>query len=106
MTFIYEKRPWVKVIAHTFVMENNSLKYYPYPTSEQGVLARTRTLGMRALYLDQIYGSGPDFSYVYTVALMLEIWPWNKIMTHPYARDNNYVKNLYNVSICHCCYLA
>ena len=36
-----------------------------------------------------------DFGYVCTVTLVtltLEIWPWVKVMTHPWVMDNNCVK--------------
>ena len=33
-----------------------------------------------------------DFQYVCTVTLTSEIWPWVKIMTHPWDMDNNCVK--------------
>ena len=43
------------------------------------------------------YGSeelwpGHGFGYVCTVTLTLEIWPWVKVMTHPWVMDNNCVK--------------
>ena len=33
-----------------------------------------------------------DFQYMCTVTLTLEIWPWFKVMTHPWVMDNNCVK--------------
>ena len=39
------------------------------------------------------YGPDTDFQYVCTVTLTLEIWPWVKVMTHPWVMDNNCVKN-------------
>ena len=38
------------------------------------------------------YGPDTDFGYVFTVTLTLEIWPWVKVMTHPWVMDNNCVK--------------
>ena len=38
------------------------------------------------------YGPDTDFQYVCTVTLTLEIWPWVKVMTHPWVMDNNCVK--------------
>ena len=38
------------------------------------------------------YGLETDFQYVCTAILTLEIWPWVKVMTHPWIMDNNYVK--------------
>ena len=38
------------------------------------------------------YGPYKDFGYVCTVTLTLEIWPWVKVMTHPWVMDNNCVK--------------
>ena len=38
------------------------------------------------------YGPDTDFQYMCTVTLTLEIWPWVKVMTHPWVMDNNCVK--------------
>ena len=38
------------------------------------------------------YGPDTDFQYVCTVTLTSEIWPWVKVMTHPWVMDNNCVK--------------
>ena len=38
------------------------------------------------------YGPDTEFWYVCTVTLTLEVWPWVKNMTHPWAMDNNCVK--------------
>ena len=38
------------------------------------------------------YGPDTDFEYVCTVTFTLEIWPWVKVMTHPWVMDNNCVK--------------
>ena len=38
------------------------------------------------------YGPDTDFHYMCTVTLTLEIWPWVKVMTHPWVMDNNCVK--------------
>ena len=38
------------------------------------------------------YGLDTDFGYVCTVTLTLEVWPWFKVMTHPWVMDNNCVK--------------
>ena len=38
------------------------------------------------------YGPDTDFGYVCTDTLTLEIWPWVKIITHPWAMDNKCVK--------------
>ena len=35
---------------------------------------------------------GIDFGYVCTVTLTLEIWPWIKVMTHHWVRNNKCVK--------------
>ena len=32
------------------------------------------------------------FGYVCTLTLTLEIWPWVKVMTHPWVMENNCVK--------------
>ena len=39
-----------QVIAHPWVMDNNCVKYYPDPTWQWGVTARTQILGMWALW--------------------------------------------------------
>ena len=33
----------------------------------------------------RIYGPDTDFQYMATVTLTLEIWPWVKVMTHPWV---------------------
>ena len=38
------------------------------------------------------YGPDTDFGYVCTVTLNLAIWPWVKVMTHPWVMANNCVK--------------
>ena len=38
------------------------------------------------------YGPDTEFGYVCTVTLTLEIWPWVKVITHPWVMDNNCVK--------------
>ena len=43
-------RHWVKVMTHPWVMDNNCVKYYLDPTWQRGVMARTRILGMCALW--------------------------------------------------------
>ena len=58
--------PWVKVMTHPWVMDNDCVKYYPYPTWQWGVM-------------DTEYG------YECTVTLTLEIWPLVKVMTHQRA---------------------
>ena len=40
-----------------------------------------------------VRSDGPDsFGYVCTVTLTLEMWPWLKVMAHPWVMDNNCVK--------------
>ena len=115
--------PWVKVMTHPFVMDNNCVKYYPDPTWQWEVLARTlvfvcvhcdldlgdMTLGQghdtllshgqqfckilsRSNFVVKSYGPDTDFWYVCTATLTLEVWPWVKVMTHPFVMDNNCVK--------------
>ena len=38
------------------------------------------------------YGPDTEFGYVCTVTLILEVWPWVNVMTHPWGMDNNCVK--------------
>ena len=49
------------------------------------ILSRSN-LGVRS------YGLDTGFGYVCTVTLTLEIWPWVKVMTHPWVMDNNCAK--------------
>ena len=64
--FIYET-----VIFHSLDRETcDNVKYYPEPT----------------------WTPDTDFGYVCTVILTLEIWPWTKVMTHPWVMDSHCVK--------------
>ena len=38
------------------------------------------------------YRPDTDFGYVFTVTLTLKIWPWVKVMTHPWVMNNKCVK--------------
>ena len=42
--------PWVKVMTHPWVMDNNCVKYYPDPTWQWRVMARTQISSMCALW--------------------------------------------------------
>ena len=42
--------PWVKVMTHPWVKDNNCVKYYPDPTRQWGVIARTRILGLCSMW--------------------------------------------------------
>ena len=75
VTLALEIWPWVKVMTHPWVMDNNCVKFYPDPTWQWRVMARTHL-----------------FCYVCTLTLTLEVWPWVKVMTHPWVMDNNCVK--------------
>ena len=55
LTLTLEIWPWVKVMTHPWVMDNNCVKYYPDPA-----------WAMRS------YGPNTDFGYVFTVTLTLE----------------------------------
>ena len=70
VTLTLEIWPWVKVVTHPSVTDNKCVKYYPDPTWQWGVMARTRISGICALLP----------------------WPWIKVMTHPWVMDNNCVK--------------
>ena len=50
VTLTLEVWPWVKVMIHPLVMDNNCVKYYPDPTWQWGVMARTQILGMCVLW--------------------------------------------------------
>ena len=103
-----------------WVIDNNCVKYYPDPTWQWGVMARTQILGMWALWpWPRRYDLGsrswhtlwscttivwnikiqpgieelwPGHWFWVCVTLTLEIWPWVKVMTHPWVIDNNCVK--------------
>ena len=49
VTLTLEIWPWVNVMTHPWVMNNNCVKY-PYPTWQWGVLAQTWILGMCSLW--------------------------------------------------------
>ena len=63
LTLTIEMWPWVKVMTHPWVMDNNCVWYYPDPTWQCGVMAQTQILVICAL------------------------WPWRwppvSFMTHP-----------------------
>ena len=67
--------PGFKVITRPLVMDNYCVKYYPDPTLQWGVMARTRILGMCALW-----------------AWRYDLGSRSKVMTHPWVMDNNCVK--------------
>ena len=92
---------------------NLAVKYYPDPTWQWGVMARTRISGICALWpwpwrydlvsrswhilgpwtivwnIIQIQlGTDTDFGFVCTVTLTSEIWPCVKVMTHPSVIDS------------------
>ena len=74
-TMTLEIWPWVKVMTHPSVIDNNYVKYYP--RSNLAVMSD---------------GLDTDFWYMCTVTLTLEICYWVKVMTHPWVMDNNCVK--------------
>ena len=122
VTLTLEVWPWVKVMTHPSVMDNNGEKYYLDPTWQWRVMARTHifcyvctlTLTLevwpwvkvmthpwvmdnkceisRSNMAVRSYGPDTEFGYVCTVTLTLEVWPWVKVMTHPWVMDNNCVK--------------
>ena len=50
VTLTLEIWPWVKVMTHSWIMDNNCVKYYPDPTWQWGVMARTRISSICALW--------------------------------------------------------
>ena len=124
VTLTLEIWPWVKVMTHPWVMDNNCVKYYQDPTWQWGAMARTPISCMCALWpwpwrydlgsrswhtlaswttivwniiqiqlgSEELIGPDTDFQNMCTVTLTLEIWPWVKVMTHPWVMDNNCVK--------------
>ena len=123
VTLTLEIWPWVKVMTHPWVMDNNCVKYYLDPTWQWGVKLpghgflvyvhcdldlEDMTSGQghdtplghgqqlceilsRSNLAVRSYGPDTDFHYMCTVTLTLEIWPWVKVMTHPWVMDNNCV---------------
>ena len=73
VTLTLEVWPWVKVMTHPLVMDNNCEKYYLDPVWQWRVMAQT-------------------YIFFYVCTLTLELWPWVKVMTHPWVMDNNCVK--------------
>ena len=62
------------------------VKYNPDPTWQLGV----------------IYDPDTDFWYVCTMILTLEVWPWVKVMTHPWVMDNNQFLSFF-LTVIHIC---
>ena len=62
VTLTLEIRSWVKVMTRPWVMDNNCVKYYPDPTWQWRVMARTMISNMCALwhwrYHDSPLGNG------------------------------------------------
>ena len=122
VTLIFEIWSSVKVMTHPWVMDNNCVKYYPDPTWQElwpghgfsvyvhcdldlgdmtfgqghdtplGHGQQLCEISSRSNLAVRSYGPDTDFQYVCTVTLTLEIWPWVKVMTHPWVMDNNCVK--------------
>ena len=110
VTLTLEIWPLVKAMSHPWVMDN-WVKYYPDQTSGYKVMAWIRceqmTLGEGH---DWPFGHGQPFceilsrsnmavrsycldtNFVYVYKVTLTIWPWVKVMTHPWVIDNNCVK--------------
>ena len=115
--------PWVKVMAHPWVMTNNvwniiqiqhgNEELYPrhwflvcahYDHDLLGMIlgqGHDTPLGhaqqlckilSRSNMAVRSYGLDTDFGYVCTVILTSEIWPWIKVMTHPWVMNNNCLK--------------
>ena len=73
VTLALEVWPWVKVMTHPWVMDNNCVKYYLDPTWQWGVMARTRNLGMCALW--------PwPWRYDLVSRIWHTLWPWTTIV--------------------------
>ena len=77
VTLTSEIWPWFKVMTHLSVKNNKSVKYYLDPTWQFGI--------------EELW-PGHGFWYMCSVTLTLEIWSWVKVMTHPWAMNNNCVK--------------
>ena len=76
LTMTSEIWPWIKVVTHTWVMDNNFMKYQD-PTWQWGVIALTRILGMCALWpWPQRYDLG---SRLWHILRSLTISVWNVI---------------------------
>ena len=48
---------------------------------------------LRSILALRSYGTDMDFWYICTVTLTFEIWPWAKVLIHPWVMDNNCVKH-------------
>ena len=116
VTLALEIWPWVKVVTHNWVMDNNFVKYYPDPTWKWGVMAQTRILGICALWpWPWRYDLGSWTTIVWNINQIQhdskELWPghgfwvcvhcdldfgdmrpWYKVITQPWVMDNNCVK--------------
>ena len=53
----------------------------------------------RSNFAVRSYGLDTDFGYECTVSLTLEIWPWVKVMTHPWVMDNKCL-NIIQIQLC------
>ena len=53
----------------------------------------------RSNFAVRSYGLDTDFGYECTVTLTLEIWPWVKVMTHPWVMDNKCL-NIIQIQLC------
>ena len=99
------------------IMDNNCVKNHPHPSYPWKIMVQKQIFAMYKLWLWPwryhnesrswydcvinyqdptwqwgVIGPDTDFQYVCTVTLTLEIWPWLKVMTHPWVMDNNYVQ--------------
>ena len=83
VTLTFEIWPRVKVMTHPWVLDNNCVKYYPDPTWQWWVIARTHILGMSTLW---------PLPWRYDLGWRSWQWPWVKVMTHSWVMDNNCVK--------------
>ena len=76
-------------MTHPWVMDNNCVKCYPDPFGHGQQVCEILSRFSMAV---RSYNPDTDFRYMCTVTLTLEIWPWVKIMTHPWVMENNCVK--------------
>ena len=94
VTLTLEIWPGIKVMTHPLVMDFNCVKYYPDRTREYEVMAQTRCeqTDRQTDRQGDSYIPNTAFQYMCTVTLTLEIWPWIKVMTHPWVMGNKCVK--------------
>ena len=122
VTLTLEVWPCVMAMTCPWIMDNNGVKYqdptwqyrvmantsilgmctlWPWPWRYDLAFRSWHTLvswttivwsNIKILHAKRSYGLDTDLRYMCTVTLTLEIWPWIKVMTHPWVMDKHCVK--------------